>query len=120
MYNTRDDGIMLADERSISIRENYLQNLKNPAWVKRVHKFPERMSCLNESSTPTPEDLHLREAHRHDCEVTGGNLGITATLRYIRRLQPNRLTLDFQKVDDMEFGSRFYKQEINRCDVDML
>lgn len=57
MYNTGDDSIMLADERSISIKENYLQNLKSPAWVKRVHEFPERTGYLNESYPPFPEDL---------------------------------------------------------------
>ena len=56
MYNTRDDGIMLVDERSILIKEDYLQNLKNPTWVKRVHKFSARWSCVNESYTPSPED----------------------------------------------------------------
>lgn len=39
MYNAGDDSIMLVDERSISIKENYLQNLGSPTWVKRVHGF---------------------------------------------------------------------------------
>ena len=50
---------MLVDKRSVSIKENYLQNL-SPAWVERIHKFPERMGCLNESYIPSPEDLHPR------------------------------------------------------------
>lgn len=59
MNNTGDDGIMLVDKRSVSIKENYLQNL-SPAWVERIHKFPERMGCLNESYISSPEDLHPR------------------------------------------------------------
>lgn len=45
MNNTGDDGIMLVDKRSVSIKENYLQNL-SPAWVEKGTQISRKNGLL--------------------------------------------------------------------------
>lgn len=108
MYSAREDGIMLVDERSISIKGNYLQNQENPAWGKRVHNYSARMSCLKEST------LHFQRPEPpgtcgHDYEVTRGNHCIKETLREVRRLEQNTDSLWISRrcTTDTGFGGRF-------------
>lgn len=101
MSKTGDDGIMPVDKRSVSIKENYLQNL-SPAWVERVHKFPERTGCLNESYIPSPEDLHPRIL-REPVGMIVGDLGLSLNQGDPKICQETEMTKlsDFQKVDNM-------------------
>lgn len=101
MSKTGDDGIMPVDKRSVSIKENYLQNL-SPAGVERVHtQISRKNGCLDKSYIPSLEDLHPRIL-RETVGMIVGDLGSSLNQGDPKICQETEITKpsDFQKVDN--------------------